>query len=456
MSYLSLTQDFVDEIRAAGRQRRYSDGNGLYLLVKSDASGGGKYWVQRVTVDGTRRELGLGPARLVSLQEARNAAIANLRLVRAGGDPSALPRRAVGTPSFAEAVDTVIAMHAPTWKGKNGGRTAKQWRASLEEYACPHIGEMPVGSVTSADVMAVLLPIWVRKHVTAQRVRRRISTVMKWAIAQGLRTDDPAGDQVTAAMPKVDRERAHQRALPHAEVAGALAKIREADTRPAIRLVLEFIVLCVARSSEARMATWDEMDLATATWTIPAERMKSKRLHRVPLSDQAVAVLRQAASFGRRRRNFVFPSRVRRRPISGSTLVNALGDLHIDAVPHGFRSSFRDWAAELTDAPHAVMEAALAHTVHNQVEAAYARSDLLDRRRELMQDWADYVLPTLGAGAAKPSAASPEESMNRGTCAHGPPASVTGTGDGRNSPPHRPPDGHAAPVFDDRGERSPA
>ncbi len=390
MKFQRLTAAFVKHVKCEERPKRYADGNGLYLLVKPGIWSG-KYWVQRLVIKGVRREIGLGPTRLVSLKQARILALDNLQLARAGGDPTTL--RGVDpdatSPAFCDAVDKVIDIHKPTWKGTDGGRTARQWRASLQEYAFPRIGQTPVCSVTTADVMAILLPIWTTKHETAQRVRRRVSAVMKWAIAQGLRTDNPAGDELMSALPKIDRQRAHQRALPHARVAQALAKIRTAATSPVNRLVLEFIILTAVRSGEARMATWEEVDLSGGVWTVPASRMKSKRQHRVPLSDRAVAVLQDAKALAQG--EHVFPSPVSRRPVVSGTLVNVLSQVGIDAVPHGFRSTFRDWAAELTDTPHAVMEAALAHAVRNQVEAAYARSDLFERRRELMQRWADYV-----------------------------------------------------------------
>ncbi|MDE0008966.1 MAG: tyrosine-type recombinase/integrase [Gammaproteobacteria bacterium] len=383
-----LTAAFVKTVQATEKPRRYGDGNGLYLLVKPGIRGG-KSWVQRVVIHGVRRDLGLGSARIVTLKEAREVALDNLRLIRAGGDPMVLRKR--GVPTFEEALETVIAMHEPMWK--EGGRTADQWRASMREYALPRIGHKTVHTVSMSDVMSVLLPIWIDKHETARRVRRRIATVMKWAIAQGLRDDNPAGESIGQALPRVERRRSHQRALPYRQVGAALHRIRNAESSPGVRLVLEFMVLCAVRSGEARLATWYEVDFASSTWVIPPERMKNKREHRVPLSDRALMVLDEARHI--RRGSLLFPSRVRGRAVDSGTPVKLMRDLRIDAVPHGFRSSFRDWAAEQTDTPHAVMEAALAHAIQNQVEAAYARSDLLDRRRTLMQEWADYLMSTV-------------------------------------------------------------
>ncbi len=379
-----LTAAFVRTVKPAERLKRYGDGNGLYLLVKPGPRGGGRSWVQRLAIHGVRRDLGLGSADLVTLAEARQIAWDNRRIARAGGDP-----RVAGaghSPTFAEAAETVIAMHRPTWRDAAG--TEAQWRASLSAYVHPRIGHRPVHAIETADVMAVLQPIWTSRHTTATRVRHRISAVMKWAVAQGHRSDNPAGEALAAALPKVDAKRTHFRALPHGEVGAALARVRGSDAGLSVRLALEFLVLTAVRSGEARGARWDEIDLEAAVWTIPASRMKAGREHRVPLSGRALDVLDEAD--GIREGELVFPS-PQGRALHPGSLNRVLGDLGIDAVPHGFRSSFRDWAAECTDTPHAVMEAALAHAVRNPVEAAYARSDLFGRRRVLMQRWADYT-----------------------------------------------------------------
>ena len=380
-----LTAAFVRTVKPTGRLRRYGDGNGLYLLVKPGPRGGGKSWVQRLVIHGARRDLGLGSADLVTLAEARQTAWDNRRIARAGGDPRANGKRV--SPTFAEAAEKVIAMHRPTWR--QGGGSESQWRTSLTGYAFPHIGRKPVHAIDTADVMAVLMPIWTSKHETAKRVRHRISAVMRWAIAQGYRSDNPAGDALGAALPRVDAPQAHFRALPYDEVGAALRSIREDGGNVSAKLALEFMVLCAVRSGEARGARWDEIDLETATWTIPAARMKAGREHRVPLSDRAISILDEAAAI--RDGDLVFPSPRRDRPMSSAVLARLLRECGIDAVPHGFRSSFRDWAAEMTETPHAVMEAALAHATRNAVEAAYARSDLFERRRKLMRQWEDYL-----------------------------------------------------------------
>ena len=378
-----LTAAFVRSVREPGL---YWDEHGLVLRVKPS---GYKQWIQRLFIHGKRRELGLGPLRLVTLAEARDAALANRKVARAGGDPR--KKRGRSVPTFERAAAKVFAVHRPNWTDRHAG----QWMSTLRMYAFPEIGRKRVDHVSPADVMGVLLPIWNDKHQTAKRVRQRISTVMKWAIAQGYRVDNPAGDAIGAALPKPPRIQKHYKALPYEEVAGAVATVRRSDARLSVKLGIEFLVLTAGRSGEVRGARWEEIDTQGGVWTIPAERMKSRREHRVPLSGRAVEVLAEAKAHARRS-EWVFPS-ARGLTLTSMDFSGLLKTLRIGAVPHGFRSSFRDWAAERTDAPHAVMEAALAHAVRDKAEAAYARSDLFERRRVLMEQWAEY-LAGRGAG----------------------------------------------------------
>ena len=378
--------------RSVAQPGRYCDGNGLYLHVEPS---GTRHWVQRLVIHGKGCALGLGSFALVPLAEARERALANRRVARSGGDPRPASRRVPGIPTLDEAVATVLAIHGATWKA--GGRNANGWQATLREYACPRLGRKGVDRITTADVMAVLLPIWTCKHATAQKVRQRNGTVMKWAIAQGYRNDNPAGDALTAALPKRSAPVRHQRALPHGEVAGAVATVRASVAWAGLKLVFEFVVLTAARSAEARLASWDEIDLNAQEWTVPAARTKAGRDHRVPLCRRAVEILHDARQLGVDRTGgaatgLVFPSQ-RGKTIGDARLSGVLQQLGIGAVPHGFRSSFRGWASERTDHPREVIEAALAHVVRNQTEAAYARSDLFDRRRRLMDDWAAYLDP---------------------------------------------------------------
>ena len=380
-----LSATFVRHVRIPGRYGDGRGGLGLGLLVRPALRGGlNKSWTQSVRIDGRPTSLGLGRYPVVTLAMARERALENARAIAEGHDP----RRSVAPmPTFAEALETVIAIHAPNWKDRPGSE--RQWRSSLATYALPRIGGKTVDAVTSADVMAVLLPIWSTRRVTAGRVRQRIGAVMKWAVAQGLRADNPAGDAISAALPKTAAVQRHQRALPHTEVRAALARVRACDACPGIRLAFEFLVLTATRSGEVRNARWQEIDRDGAVWTIPAARMKNGREHRVPLSNRALEVLDGARELAVAD-GWVFPS-PRGGALHQKHLSELMRALRVDAVPHGFRSSFRDWAAECTDAPREVCELALAHVNGDHVEAAYRRSDLFDRRRALMAQWAAYV-----------------------------------------------------------------
>ena len=381
---LMLSATFVRNVNLPGRYGDGRGGLGLGLLVRPALRGGlNKSWTQSVRIDGRPTSLGLGRYPVVTLAMARERALDNARAIAQGRDPR---RAAKAVPTFAQALETVIAIHAPGWKDRAGSE--RQWRRSLASYALPRIGAKSVDAVTAADVMDVLLPIWSTRHVTATRVRQRIGVVMKWAIAQGLRDDNPAGEAIAAALPKAGHVQRHQRALPHAEVRAALDLVRHCDAYWGVRLAFEFLVLTAARSGEVRHARWDEIDRDAAVWTVPAERMKNGREHRVPLSDRALEVLDEALELAAG--DWVFPSPTGRAMLQ-KTLSELMRALRVDAVPHGFRSSFRDWAAECTDAPREVCELALAHVNGDRVEAAYRRSDLFDRRRVLMADWAAYV-----------------------------------------------------------------
>ena len=366
---------------------RHADGNGLFLYVKPE---GTRSWIQRLVIRGRRRELGLGAVSLVSLAEARDVALANRKLARSGGDPLADKRRVQGVPTFAEAARSVVEQKQGGWRGKYH---AHNWLRSLERYAFPRIGKRPVSEVNSADVLEILAPIWHVKAETARDVRQRLRTVLEWAVAMEWRSDNPCDRIGPVLGPQGDIVR-HMRALPHGEVAAAVETVRTSDSAaPAVKLAFEFLVLTAGRSAEVRLATWDEMDVAGPVWTISAERMKAKREHRVPLCGRAVEILDAARTLGDG--DLVFPMRSGR-PVAASTLPKMLRLHGIEAVAHGFRSSFRDWAAERTDYSREVIEAALAHVVPNKVEAAYARSDLFERRRLLMDDWAEHLAARAG------------------------------------------------------------
>ena len=362
---------------------RHCDGQGLYLVVQPT---GTRSWVQRLVIRGRKRELGLGSTALVSLAEARDRALSNRKLARSGGDPLAEKRRAEGMPTFADAAVRVVEQKRAGWRSPLHART---WLHSLERHAFPRIGNRPVSEVASADVLEVLTPIWHVKVQTARNVRQRISAVMEWAIAMNLRADNPC-DRLGPVLGKQNEVVRHMRALPHRDVAAAVAAVRGSNATDAVKLAFEFLVLTAARWGEVRGARWDEMDTEAHVWTVPATRMKANREHRVPLSRRALDILDAARTLGAGASPLVFTSGDGEM-LDEKVLRRLLERQRVAAVPHGFRSSFRDWAAEETEHRREVIEAALAHVVRNKVEAAYARSDLFERRRRLMDDWGVYL-----------------------------------------------------------------
>ena len=282
----------------------------------------------------------------------------------------------------------MIELRRPTW---SNARHAAQWENTLAAYARPVIGNKTVDSITPADAMAVLTPIWTTKPETASRVRQRMETVMDWAITHGYRLDNPAGRSLLKVLPPVKRLKEHRQALPYVQVPSAVALVRECTADIPTKLAFEFLVLTAGRSVEVRAAEWSEIDREAAAWEVPAARMKARRPHRVPLPGRAMAILKEAARFGGGQ-DLVFPATRSGRATSAMTFTALLRRLGIPAVPHGFRSSFRDWVIEQTSTPWAVAEAALAHNVGNSTEAAYMRSDRFDQRRALMNAWAEYII----------------------------------------------------------------
>ena len=371
-------------VKAATAPGRMFDGHGLFLFV---TPGGAKCWKQRITVNGRRQELGLGPYPVVTLREAREAALANRRMVRAGLNPKVERRCVHGIPTFAELARADFEHRKDGWRN---AKHAAQWIGTLEEFAFPRLGDRPVDDITTDDVFRVLAPIWHDKPTTAKRLRQRISAVLAVAVAKGYRADNPA-DTVKAMLAKHQSvETKGHRSLTYGDVAGALAKVRASQAWTGTRHALEFLVLTAARAGEVRFATWGEVDIEAATWTVPAERMKAGREHRVPLSPRALDILAEARALGTGRTDLIFPSRTGK-PLGERSMLQVLDRLGIDATAHGFRSSFRVWAAERTNIPRELCEAALAHTIKDKAEAAYQRSDLFDRRRDLMERWAAYL-----------------------------------------------------------------
>ena len=380
-------------VKAASAAGRYGDGDGLFLLI---GRGGGKSWLVRVQKDGKRRDIGLGSAAKVPLKLARERAIVVRSQVEAGIDPVAERRKAAGVPTFREAAALVHAEHKRGWKN---GKHRAQWLSTLEAYAFPQFGDVAVSHVEAPAVRDALAAIWLTKPETARRLRQRIATVIDWAVAKGYREGPLAMAVIDKALPKQRERVKHHAALPHADLPAFMADLRARESMG--RLALEAAILTAARSGEVRLATWGELDLEAATWSLPAERMKSGREHVIPLSAPAVALLERMKEHKRGGSDFVFPGNVKGKPLSDMTLTKALRDMGLVVTAHGFRSTFRDWAAETTNFPSDLAEAALAHVVADKTVAAYQRGTMLEKRRAMMAAWADYCEGASGGNVVR-------------------------------------------------------
>lgn len=374
--------------------RVYIDGAGLRLKVKQSGAG---YWIFRYRRNGRDREMGLGPLRDVSLVKAREQARELRETLRTGGDPKAERARARAriVPSFRECAERLIEQKSVEW---HNAKHAAQWTSTLANYAYPRLGDLPVDAIETEHVLRALEPIWRDKTETATRVRQRIEAVLDYAKARNLRRgENPARwrghlDKLLAKPQKFHRVR-HHPALAYRDMPEFMAEL--AEQSGAAARALEFTILMAARTQEALGARWCELE-AENVWAVPARRMKARRAHRVPLSAQAQAILaRMPQLFGT---PYIFPGRTPKNPLSGTAMLMQLKRMgRDDVVVHGFRSTFRDWCAEQTNIAREVAEAALAHAVLG-VEGAYQRGDLLERRRTLMQLWADYCLPDTETG----------------------------------------------------------
>ena len=373
------------EVKNAGAGKHH-DGRGLFLRV---CELGSRCWVLRLTVDGHRREIGLGGWPAVGLADARRKAHEHRAAAADGRDPLADKRRE-DVPTFREAARIVWEANRPRWRNE---RTATLWWASLENHAFAAIGDMAVDRITQSDVLGCVEPIWTTRTETARKVRQRIRTVLRWCQARGHVTVNAAGETIDGALPPMPRVKAHFRSLPYAEVAEALAVVDSTRASASAKLCLRFAVLTAARSGEARNAVWDEIDFNEREWRIPADKMKAATEHRVPLSDAALDLLDRAKD-NHDGSDLVFPSPLRPgRPLSDMTLTKILRDAGLAdrATVHGFRASFRTWALEQTDTPWAVAEAALAHSLGDSTQQAYIRGDAYTKRRNLMDQWAQYL-----------------------------------------------------------------
>jgi integrase len=389
-----LTKKLVENLGAG----RHGDGGGLHLVV--DPSGA-RRWIVRVVVKGQknkkgaplRTDFGLGGADIVTLNQARERALEYRRMAKQGLNPRFNARQEV--PTFEEMAQQVHIDRMPTWKNAKHGQ---QWINTLRDYAFPKIGRMPIDSVDQPEVMMCLAPIWTDKHETAKRLAQRIKTVLDVARSKGFRSGE---NPVTAikelgALPKVKAKVKHHKAMGWKDVPVFYVDLK---TRKAMAAkALMFTCLTGSRTSEALGLRWEEIDFDARLWTCPAVRMKGGEDHRVPLTDEMLAIIEPLRAMGS---DYVFEGQKRHKPLSNMSMLMLLRRMEVEGVTvHGFRSTFRDWASEVANVPREVAEMSLAHTVGSNVERAYARSDLLDKRRVLMERWSMFVSAQTGEGVS--------------------------------------------------------
>lgn len=396
LSLNKLSARFVTTTMKPGR---HSDGGGLYLVVDE---GGARRWVFKYRRQDRVREMGLGGLKAVPLAKARDLAADARAQLAAGIDPIAAKASGkITMPLFGDFADDLIADMAPQFRN---AKHLSQWKMTLREYAKP-LRTKPVDQIETADVVAVLKPIWLAKSETASRLRGRIERVLDAAKAKGHRIgENPARwrGHLDTLLPKRRKlTRGHHAAMHYADVPAFLGELRKREALSA--LALEFTILTAARSGETMGMRWSEVDTDKAVWTIPKGRMKAGREHRVPLSSRALAIIEKATEFGTDPDAFVFPGRREGRPLSVMSYEMLLRRMKVQVTTHGFRSSFRDWCGEETSFPREVAEAALAHAVGDETERAYRRGDALAKRRQLMDAWADHCEPPAARASEVPA-----------------------------------------------------
>lgn len=375
----------VARLKTLRRPGRYRADPTLFLFIKDT---GTRSWVQRLTVDGVRRDIGLGGYPTVGLAEAREQAAENRRLARKGGNPLTEVRRC---PTFRRAAERTREAN----RARLSAHASARWLATLERYAFPLIGDRRVDRIEQGDVLHLLAAIWTSKPPTARKVRAAIRATFAWCQAHGYIEHNPAGAAIDGALPVMPAVKAHFRALDYRDVPAALEQIAGSTASLPVRACLRFVVLTAVRSSEARFAKWPEIDLDARAWRIPAERMKKGVEHRIPLAPAAVETL-EAVQALHSPAGYVFPSQSKpSRPVSYN-LSRVLESVELDATVHGFRTAFRTWAAEQTSFPHAVCEMALAHRVGGDVVLSYSRGDLFQKRRGLMDAWGQFATGEAG------------------------------------------------------------
>ena len=380
-----LTKKLIDNLGAG----RHGDGNGLYLVV--DPSGA-RRWIVRVVVKGQknkqggplRTDFGLGGSDMVTLYQARERALEYRRMAKQGLNPRFNAKQEI--PTFEEVAQQVHIERLPTWKNAKHGQ---QWINTLRDYAFPKIGRMPVDSIGQPEALMCLSPIWTEKHETARRLAQRIKTVLDVAKSKGFRSGENPITEIKDAkvLPKVTAKPKHHKAMKWQDVPAFYSELKNRDAIAARALM--FTCLTGSRTSEVLGLQWSEIDLGVRLWTCPAERMKTSEEHRVPLTGEMLAIIKPLQAMAS---EYVFEGQKRHKPLSNMSMLMLLRRMKVEGVTvHGFRSTFRDWASEVANAPREVAEMSLAHKVGSDVERAYARSDLLDRRRVLMGRWSAFI-----------------------------------------------------------------
>lgn len=382
-----MKQITAAEVKSEKRPGLHRAGDTLYLSVKPS---GRKSWIQRVMFSGRRVDIGLGAYPAVTLAAAREKAFENRTMIADGKDPRSIKRRQ-RIPTFREAARKTHEGLKSSWTSEPH---AKRWMQALDLHAMPILGDFPVDQITRQDVLKVLDPIWDKVPDTAGRVRQRIRTVLKYCQAHGYVEHNVAGEMIDGALPSMRKKRKNFRSLDFQEMPAAFEIIGSRVASIPSRLCLQFLILTASRSKEARNARWSEIDLDSSTWEVPAHKMKQRKAHRVPLSSMAIKVLEEAMIL-RDDSGLVFPSMAKRGfPMTAEMLLKTVRQVGLGekTVVHGFRSSFRTWAGECTDFHREVCEHALAHVVGNTVEQSYSRGDQFQKRRQLMQEWADFLV----------------------------------------------------------------
>ncbi len=375
------------KIKALQTRGMFGDGNGLYLRISSS---GGKAWIQRIVINGRRRDLGLGSWPDTSLQAARTKAFEHRQAIAEGRDPVAekqAAKKKAAMPTFREAAATYFEQNKMRWKP---GPHVERWLEPLRLYAFPVFGDKAVNTIDRSDVLNVLLKIWSSKYEQATKVRQRIRCVMGWAQAMDFVEHNPAGEAISKALPRRVTVTIHHRVIHYKDLPKALTVVEQSHAMPSTKYCFLFTALTACRHGEARHAEWSEIDLDARIWTIPASHAKTGQSRMVPLSAAALTVLDEAKCLGDGS-GLVFPG-TRGKPIGIMTLSALALGLKLGFVPHGMRAAFRTWASENTSADYATMEMSLGHSVGSAVERCYARSNLIEKRRRLMEQWGQFVM----------------------------------------------------------------